>query len=374
MNHTDLAALTLYFDARKSRLVEQIGHIVDMQSPTSEPELCNRVADQIILDLEKLGARIFSEPEHPAVVHGRFGSGPPRLALVFHHDTVWPKNSFPRFGTDGDKFYGPGIFDMKANIPLVMLSLQFWAEHDPPVLDGIVFISSPDEEIMGPVSRGAVHRIGRLCPRCLVFEPGLPGGGFKKRRKGVGRMKISFKGVPSHSGNHYTEGRSALKAAAGFLLDAEALSKPDRGFTVNVGLLSGGSAVNTRPAFATMEVDVRMHDAVEWDRFREFVDSRPKPDGVEPTIEAEPLLPPMNAEHEDWRVLEDICRELGQPFTVGAAGGGSDGSHLSAAGVKVMDGLGTVGAGEHAEHEHILVSGLRDSFLRNTLLIGRLKD
>jgi glutamate carboxypeptidase len=80
----------------------------------------------------------------------------------------------------------------------------------------------------------------------------------------------------------------------------------------------------------------------------------------------------MDARHEGWSILQSICDRLDVPFAKGAAGGGSDGSRLAAVGVRVLDGLGSPGGGEHADDEHINCSRLRESFMRNTTLIAEL--
>mmetsp|Transcript_17650 Transcript_17650/g.34004 ORF Transcript_17650/g.34004 Transcript_17650/m.34004 type:complete len:86 (-) Transcript_17650:2-259(-) len=73
--------------------------------------------------------------------------------------------------------------------------------------------------------------------------------------------------------------------------------------------------------------------------------------------------------HNLWPRLEAICKQLDLTFSRGMAGGASDGCHLAARGLRVMDGLGIPGGGEHADHEHILLDALQPTFVRNTLLL-----
>jgi glutamate carboxypeptidase len=53
-----------------------------------------------------------------------------------------------------------------------------------------------------------------------------------------------------------------------------------------------------------------------------------------------------------------IARELGWELDEAAVGGGSDGNFTAGLGIPTLDGLGGVGDGAHALHEHILVSEL----------------
>lgn len=358
------------FYARHRRwLLKTIADYVAVDSPTAEPDRVDALAGRIEHDFREAGGRVASPTCRPRPVCIRFGSAKPEIGLVFHHDTVWPSGAFPREGIENGKWFGPGIFDMKANIPLCLLCLRFLKEHRPDALPWIIVVSSPDEEILGEVSLQKIPGLLGPCRWALVFEPPLPGGGFKIRRKGVGRVELRFEGLAAHAGNHYLEGRSALKAAARFLLAAEDLCDHESGFTVNAGLLSGGSAANTRPAHASLVLDVRVKRSSQWRRFLAFLRDYRDPDGLQPIWREPKLVPPMNAEHEGWDWLKLICEGLSLPFGLGEAGGGSDGSHLSASGIKVFDGLGVPGAGEHAENEHILPDSLETVFIRNVLLI-----
>ncbi len=346
-----------------------IADYVALESPTADPNRVDVLADRIETDFREAGGRVVSPTCRPRPVGVRFGSRQPQIGLVFHHDTVWPVGSFQREGVHEGKWYGPGIFDMKANIPLCLLGIRFLREFRPDALPWITLVSSPDEEILGEVSLQQIPALLGPCRWALVFEPPRPDGAFKIRRKGVSRIELGFEGIATHAGNHYPEGKSALKAAARLLLAAEDRCDHENGFTVNAGLLSGGSAANTRPATARMVLDVRVQQETQWRDFLDFLEAYRDPDGVRIHWQRPKLVPPMNAEHEGWHALQRICERLGQPFRLGAAGGGSDGSHLSARGIKVFDGMGVPGAGEHAENEHILPDRLEATFTRNMLLL-----
>ncbi|CAM2066196.1 M20/M25/M40 family metallo-hydrolase [Sulfidibacter corallicola] len=365
-----------FFETHRAWLIDRIDTYIKVETPTSAFDRLDELAAIVEEDLIALGAKVVREDHRPRPVVARFENGPstrpPELLLVYHHDTVWPVGSFERTGVEGNRWYGPGIFDMKANLPIGLLCLRYFRSHAPESMSRLGLISSPDEETMGPVSRTILPRHARGARWALVFEPHMPDGGFKNRRKGVGRIQLKFRGLATHAGNHYAAGKSALRAASHFLLAAEAQTDLVAGRTVNVGLLSGGSAVNTRPGEADMSVDVRVTTADQWDAFLAFVAAYRDPDGVEIDMDVAPLLPPLEAEHEGWSALERLCAQLGQPYTRGMAGGGSDGSHLAQLGIKVLDGLGVAGAGEHATHEHILVDGLFDAFVRSLGLIEEL--
>jgi glutamate carboxypeptidase len=68
--------------------------------------------------------------------------------------------------------------------------------------------------------------------------------------------------------------------------------------------------------------------------------------------------------------VKEIGSRLGFDLEEGSTGGGSDGNFTAALGVPTLDGMGAMGDGAHADHEHILISQLtaRTSLLAATLL------
>lgn len=364
--------LERFFDEQWIWLQKTIQSWVEMESPSSDFKKCDALAGLIETELVKSGAQIVSTQASPRAVLARYSEDTPKTALVFHHDTVWPVGSFGPTRMEDGRWYGPGIFDMKANLALVLLSLKYLAKKQRACLSGLLWASSPDEETLGPVSTHRLPPFLKECSKALVFEPPLPGGLLKHRRKGCARLKVQFFGKATHTGNHYASGKSALAAAARFLLFAEGLSSLEKGHTINIGILTGGSAVNTRPGSAEMLIDARMLDPADWEQSKQEILRYRDDDGVELKIEETAYLPPMHADHDTWNLVAQCCRESGCTFGLGTAGGGSDGSRLAAMGIDVMDGLGIPGAGEHAENEHIQLASLKPIFMRNTRLIYQL--
>ncbi len=380
MNVSDLAAqelehLRAFFLSRQAWLEGRIDAYVSCQSPTAEPARCDQMAALLVADLAHFGLdhALHRVDDGPAMVVGQQDlRAAPSVVMMYHHDTVWPVDGFPATRREGARWYAPGIFDMKAGIPLGMAAIHYICTRFPDLGRRIRLLSSPDEEIMGAASRQLTPRFAEGARYALVFEPPLPDGAFKQRRKGVGRILIDFEGLATHAGNHYAEGKSALAAAARLLLVLEQQTDLAAGKTVSIGLLNGGSAVNTRPGQAHMAVDVRVMEEGQWQAVNAFLDQWRDPDGVVVRVTRKPLIPPMHADHDGWSDLAAVCAALDVPYRVGAAGGASDGNNLAKLGLKVLDGLGVAGAGEHAYHEHILVDSLWPTFARTTLLLATL--
>jgi glutamate carboxypeptidase len=207
----------------------------------------------------------------------------------------------------------------------------------------------------------------------LVLEPSLPGGAAKTSRKGVGAYTLTVHGVSAHAGLDPGKGASAIHEIARQVLALEALQDLQRGVTVNVGTITGGSRPNVVAERASAEVDLRvptMADASRVDaavRALRPIDPRTRLD-VDGGIDRPPLERTAGVVRLYQRARRAAAR-AGRDLTEGAAGGGSDGNFTAALGVPTLDGLGPQGDGAHAQHEHVLLCDLawRAAFIAELL-------
>ena len=197
----------------------------------------------------------------------------------------------------------------------------------------------------------------------LVLEPALPGGVLKTRRKGCGDYEIVARGVAAHAGVDPGKGVSAIRELARQILAVETLQDLSRGVSVNVGVIEGGTRTNVVAAEARARVDVRAPTAADAEQIdRTMRALTPQLPGADPRSRRR-LQPAADGAH---RQASRSCsswpgrpgRELGQSIEEGATGGGSDGNFTAALGIPTLDGLGALGDGAHALHEHVLVSSL----------------
>jgi glutamate carboxypeptidase len=205
----------------------------------------------------------------------------------------------------------------------------------------------------------------------LVLEPALPGGAVKTSRKGCGSYELVVHGVPAHAGVDPSKGASAIHELARQILRLEALQDPARGVTLNVGVVSGGTRRNVVAAEARASIDVRvptMADAVAVDgALRKLAPELP---GTRLELRGAIDRPPLErgpAVIHVYEIARDVAAALGKTLDEGATGGGSDGNFTAALGVPTLDGLGAIGDGAHAVHEHVVVSELA---WRAALIVG----
>jgi glutamate carboxypeptidase len=231
-----------------------------------------------------------------------------------------------------------------------------------PPLAPVFFVNS-DEEIGSVESAPRILRLARRVRRVFVLEPSLgPEGRLKTARKGVVRSRVTVHGRAAHAGLEPEKGASAVLELAHVIRHLYALADPERGMTVNVGLIGGGQASNVVAPEAWAEVDLRVlrrADAEEFDRvLRGLISEVTEVPGTRIEITGGVNRQPLERNPRNralWQAAERCAGELGIELGEGTAGGGSDGN-LTTEHAATLDGLGAVGDGAHAVHEHVVAA------------------
>src|SRR5262244_1829406 len=185
------------------------------------------------------------------------GGGNRPIVLMGHRDTVFPDGTAVQrpFRMDGDQAFGPGVADMKAGLVMNTFVLEAFQRFGTPCpLTGLY---TSDEEIASPSSRPVIEAEARDARAVFNSEPGRPSGNLVSRRKGAAFIEFEVTGRAAHSGVAHAQGVSAIEAMARKIQQLHRLTDYDLGTTVNVGLVQGGTAVNTVAARATAAIDVR---------------------------------------------------------------------------------------------------------------------
>lgn len=308
-------------------------------------------------------------------------TGPYQL-LLGHADTVWPKGTLDKmpYNRDDNILTGPGIYDMKAGIVMMIMALRIIKEKRlRPDVVPVLFINSDEET----GSRDSVYRIKNLArsmSRVFVLEPSLdPDGKLKTRRKGVGHFDVKIKGVSSHAGIEPEKGRSAIVELSYLIQKLHALNDPENGISVNVGKIGGGISTNVVAPESSASVDVRVLTKKDADRIARAIQSiEATTPGVELEITGGFNRPPLVQNERNrtlWTAAQQIGSELGLELSQGISGGGSDGSYTSLY-TATLDGLGAVGDGAHSPTERVFLKETleRIALLVNLLMMPEIKE
>ncbi|WP_255259719.1 M20 family metallopeptidase [Lentibacillus sp. CBA3610] len=364
-----------YLNKNQRAIVKDIEDVVIHDSPSLHKEMvdeCGQYLKQLIS--ERLGSVSKEYPNRDVGNHLKFdfGEGAEQILILTHYDTVWEKGTLS-FQIEGSRAYGPGIHDMKGGIIQGIWALKAIKDLQLSTNKKIAFLLTADEELFSPTSRELIEKEAKKSAAVLVLEPpNAKTGALKIARKGAAKFKMSVKGISSHAGNNPDVNASAIHEIAHQIRILEGFSDLDQGTTVNVGVVKGGTMSNVVSDNAEAEIDVRFFTKSEGERIeQEILNLQPKFSKTRVQIEGGINRPPMEGNEESARLFElasKSANELGFNITGESVGGISDGNLTAAIGVATLDGLGSVGEGPHAFHEHIKI----DEIPNRTALLARL--
>jgi glutamate carboxypeptidase len=369
----------------ESEMLSLLRKMVEIESPSDDKAAVDRMGEFLAQAFERLGGQVTFYPQEAAGNHLKadFAGGPSDRAtgkpvlLLGHFDTVWPLGTLAKmpFRMEDDRAFGPGVYDMKAGIAMMMFALRALKEsgaaHRP-----VTILLDTDEEVGSTTGRPIVEATAKDCEAVLVLEPSQgPQGHLKTSRKGVGDMTIRVRGRASHSGVDFEKGRSAIVELARQLLEIVKFTDLARGITVNPGVVQGGTRSNVIAAEAWAEVDLRIAriaDAQELEKRFAML----KPFDPDCSIELSGGInrPPMERTEGTVRLFglaQEIAGGMGWKLEESSTGGGSDGNFTSALGIPTLDGLGALGEGAHASNESVVIRELPQ---RTALLAGLIQS
>ena len=373
-------SLEAFVRTHQSWLHEVIDALVSIESPTDDKAAVDRCGAEFRRRAAAIGMRVRVEARPDAGDHSvvEIGEGRPRILLVGHVDTVWPHGQIARMPLvrrDG-RLCGPGTLDMKVGVSMGLLATRAVFETARPASGTVAMLVTSDEETGSDTSRALIEAEALASDAVLVLEPALAGGPLKTSRKGIGQYHLAVTGVSAHAGVDPGKGVSAIRELARQIIAVEALHDLDRGVSVNVGVVSGGTRPNVVAEVAHAVVDVRapsLEDAARIDQA--FQALRPILPGARLVVTGGFERPPMERSAGVVALYEHAqaaAAALGQTVAEGGTGGGSDGNFTAALGVPTLDGLGGVGDGAHAIHEHVELDCLVPRTALLAALIARL--
>lgn len=334
-------------------VLSELGHWVNIETPSADAAAVNRLADRVEAFAREAGFDVDR-------TEGTLGFGDiltvrstprgtdnaDRLLILAHIDTVHAVGTLAkdlRFCRDGDRLYGPGIYDMKAGVLMALTAMKLAAATGPHLPVDLLIL--PDEEVGSPSSRPVIEAHAKRAAWSLVVEPARDGGKIVTARKGVALCDIRVQGRAAHAGVRPEAGRSAIRAAARLVLELDSLNDPARGMSECV-----------------LQVDLRLPDQYASDEVMARIAAMtPVDPDIKLDISVRLNRPPFAQSPRGQQLFDhaaSIASALGFVLEGVTTGGGSDGNLTAALGVPTLDGLGADGGGAHTFDEHILVSSI----------------
>ena len=347
------------------RALRLIPVLVDISSPYGDVEGAGRAVDASIAAVP--AAAVLRLPSSSPGLEDDLlltvrGTGTRRVVLVGHLDTVIPNADHRPAQDVGDRIDGSGTIDMKGGDAIALgILAELSAEPWRALYAQLDLLLVCDEEWRHGPMLHAPRFAGY--DACLCFEAGERDAQNREavvvRRKAAGSIEVSAQGRAAHAGAAPDEGRSALLALASAALELAKLHDPSgpQALSVVPSILHSGEAVNIVPGTGSLTCDVRADHKSAFDGVLASVPAELGGVALEARIGRS--WPGMDATEAAAPVLERASALLGRPIMAASRGGASDASHVAGVVPLTIDGLGPLGEGSHAPHEHLLASSLR---------------
>lgn len=353
-------------EAKSEWMRSRLRDMVLQESPSEDRATVNAAMAQAEEIARDLGGRVkrHKQKDFGDVTELRFG--PPRssrkpVLLLGHLDTVWPLGTLKNMPWREEKgrYWGPGVLDMKAGVMMALTAINILRELK--LSRPVILLLNSDEEVGSPVSRNITEKLALESSAVFVLEP-AQGLAYKTARKGVGHYDVRVTGVGAHAGVDFQRGHSAVLELAKLVQTISNFTDLSLQRTVNCGVIAGGTRSNVIAQNAHAEVDVRIARASDAARVEKLFRSLKVSD---PHCKLEVTgginRPPMERKAGTialFKQARKLAADLGFELDEASTGGGSDGNFTAALGVPTLDGMGAVGEGAHAAHEHVVIEHL----------------
>lgn len=338
---------------------KELQELISIDSKSGHEEGVNRIVDILANRFKSIGWTVTTvqcEGRGKALV----ATNTPNqdhydVVLSAHSDTVQAVGNAAKYPlrVEGNTAYGAGVADDKSSLNAVWWICKNLPKDTLKKLN-IAVIVNPGEESGSPASRAFMDAQAKKTDIALVYEPGRPGNGFVRNRKGSMFLRLVFKGVPAHAGNNPQDGRNAIEAAAFAIPQVKAIADKYKDVTLNADVITGGTTPNTIAEDATVTFDFRFFNDKTRDAVLDEIEALCKK-GFAPdvTTELKYVAKSSALSHTDKsqkviEIIDKAASDLGQPSPKWMdVGGASDGNRFSGGGAAVACGMGVIGGELH---------------------------
>ena len=208
--------------------------------------------------LEALGLTVRIDSIGNVIAERRGTGDGPTVMIAGHLDTVFPEGTDVKVKRDGTRFTGPGIGDDCRGLAVVLAVARAFQMEKVATTGTVIFVGNVGEEGPGNL-RGVRHLFEREYKGRIDYFISVDGTGLGVTSRAVGsnRYRVTYKGPGGHSYGAFgmPSPIHALGRAISAIADIQVPTTPKA--TFNVGIVEGGTSVNTISPSGAMDVDLR---------------------------------------------------------------------------------------------------------------------
>ena len=383
---TDPQALLAKARAEQPAYLDTLKTLVAVDTGTGTKPGLDQVSALLVKRLEALGAKVETSPASPSAgdnIVGTFkGTGNKDFLLMVHYDTVFGPGTVAKrpFRTEGERAYGPGVADAKGGVAMILHAVKLLQDQQFKDYGTLTVLFNPDEEMGSAGSKKIIAELARKHDYVFSYEP-PDTDAVTVATNGINQLSMEVKGKSSHAGSAPEKGRNALTELAHQIVQLKDLGDPAKGTTVNWTMARAGDKANIIPDLASAQADMRYSDVAESDRVladaKRIAQNTLIPD-TETAITLHQGRPPLakNAGSESLaRTAQQLYGEIGLKVEPIAMRFGTDAGYAYVPGSAkpaVLETMGVVGAGLHAEDEYIELSSIAPRLYLTVAMIREL--
>ncbi|QXG36184.1 M20/M25/M40 family metallo-hydrolase [Pseudomonas viridiflava] len=375
-------------ETEQTAYLETVKQLVDVDTGTGQAPGLKTISALLVERLKALGAEVTTTPATPSagdnIVGTIKGSGTRSFLLMVHYDTVFGPGTAEKrpFKQDGVRAYGPGVADAKGGVAMILHSLKILQEEGFKDFGTLTVLFNPDEETGSSGSKKIIAELARQHNYVFSYEP-PDKDAVTVATNGINGVILDVKGKSSHAGSAPEAGRNAAIELAHQMLQLKDLGDPAKGTTVNWTLIKGGEKRNIIPSSASAEADMRYSDLSESDRViadAQRIVQKKLIDGTEVSVRLEKGRPPLakNPGSEQLaKTAQTLYGKIGRNIEPIAMRFGTDAGYAYVPGSEkpaVLETMGVVGAGLHADDEYIELSSIAPRLYLTVALIQQLSE
>jgi glutamate carboxypeptidase len=375
-------------EAEQKSYLATVKQLVDVDTGTGQAPGLKTVSAVLVERLKALGAEVTTSPASPSegdnIVGTLKGNGSKTFLLMVHYDTVFLPGTAARrpFKVEGERAYGPGVADAKGGVAMILHSLKLLQEQNFKDFGTLTVLFNPDEETGSSGSKKIIAELARQHDYVFSYEP-PDKDAVTVATNGINGVFLDVKGKSSHAGSAPEAGRNAAMELAHQMLQLKDLGDPAKGTTVNWTLLKAGDKRNIIPSSASAEADMRYSDLSESDRVLadgQRIVQKKLIDGTEVTLRLDKGRPPLAknpGSDQLAKTAQALYGKIGRNIEPIAMRFGTDAGYAYVPGSAkpaVLETMGVVGAGLHADDEYIELSSIAPRLYLTVALIQQLSD
>jgi di/tripeptidase len=270
VNHEKYKAAQAFINNDYDRFVREIIQLTEIEAPPFKEEKRARAYLEMLRQHGLTSVEMDAEGNAMGIRKGT-GNGP-LIAIAAHLDTVFPEGTDVKVKRNGTVLSAPGIGDDTRSLAVLLAIIRAMDEAKIQTTSDILFIGNVGEEGPGDL-RGMKYLFqkGPYKDRIKMFMSMEGGSSDRITNGGLGskRYKVTFKGPGGHSYGAFglVNPAYALGNAMDKFSKMQVPSNPKT--TFNVGVIGGGTSVNSIPFESWMEVDMRSESRAELNKVAE---------------------------------------------------------------------------------------------------------